>query len=193
MCYVSRQWEVIKALSRETWGLVCILVKMWPGEGPGGPLSWRQQPAGRDETRALVEEAPSQRAGSEKLDGNQGRHTLAASLGIPKFMERGSNYSWRQVTSTQAPLASPACSGLWSWASHLTCSHLSFLIRDEMQSSCEDLMQSLAWAWHSWHSFDIAAIFRVPIYKTGILFPVLVDGEAAGLPELLYLGAQLGT
>lgn len=62
-----------------------------------------------------------------------------------------------------------------------------------MQSSCEDLMQSLAWAWHSWHSFDIAAIFRVPIYKTGILFPVLVDGEAAGLPELLYLGAQLGT
>lgn len=28
-------------------------------------------------------------------------------------------------------------------------------------------MQSWAWVWHSWYSVDIAAIFRVPIYKTG--------------------------
>ena len=47
----------------------------------------------------------------------------------------------------------------------------------------------------SWLAVDVAAIFRLPISRTGkdAMSALLMEGEAGRLAVLLYLGAQLGT
>lgn len=50
-------------------------------------------------------------------------------------------------------------------------------------------MQS--WAWHGWHSVDVAAIFRVLIYKPGKDAHVSTawEGEAVQLPDFIFWGS----
>lgn len=53
-------------------------------------------------------------------------------------------------------------------------------------------MQSWAWMSQCSYSVDVAAIFRVPMYKTGkdAYVPLLVEGEAVGLARTFTFGGS---